>query len=153
MSTAAELCVESLDREWPSPPTASLHAWPFQTVMLSHVIRRPAGNHLLKAALWCSPSLHKEWEKGKHAVGWSGTVLVMTGLHPACISLTHRDLWAFSTSTCLAPLNSHWYVTLLDSGESCSIIVMRYKTTNDNKVCTCFAVKTPLDVVHSWDKH
>lgn len=92
----AEECVDSLDREWPGPPTASLHAWPFKTVMLSHVICRPAGNHLLKAGTMVSP-YHSEKEKeknnnkGKHNAGWSGRVLVLTGLCPACLTFTHKQ--------------------------------------------------------------
>ena len=55
-----------------SPPTGSLHAWPFQTVMLSHVIHRPAGNHLLKALLWL-PIVKKKKNPTQHWLEWPST--------------------------------------------------------------------------------
>lgn len=79
-------------RDWPSPPPGSLHAWPFKSVMLSHVIRRPAGNHLLKARLWL-------WITKKNNTSWSGQVLVLTGLL-LCVSHLH---------TCTHRKDSQWH--------------------------------------------
>lgn len=102
----AEQSVDSLDREQPSPPTASLHAWPFKTVMLSHVIRRPAGNHLLKAG---SPTGQKEKGKRKTRcwLEWQSTgcdwfVPSMHHLH------TSRQKATCPSETAAAALHKPW---------------------------------------------
>lgn len=73
-------------RDWPSPPPGSLHAWPFKSVMLSHVIRRPAGNHLLKALLWLRITEKKTTLAGV-AEYWFWLVY-----RSACLTFTHAHI-------------------------------------------------------------
>lgn len=88
-----EDCIGGLDRHRPSPPTGSLHAWPFKTVMLSHVIRRPAGSHLLKALWWLPLSNKKKHTKKKtrHWLKWPSTGSDWFAAQHVSPSHTHSD--------------------------------------------------------------